>query len=244
MDIKKLTSASLKKLLDKSEKHPLTTLNYPSRGQTAVQEIYQTKYGKFFLKRNSKQNHIDCQINVDSGTLAERELWAFQLARYVGLNVPHLWLLDKVTTVQVWLDHPDAKQYSSTQQRIFLNPQNTFECGLFDWLTGQIDRHNANYLYDYVSQKIILIDSAHCFLKYSASLPHYLEFFEGAYSQQLSLVPDSKTSKKIKNLKSAQLDDLVPLKSTEEKRSLHQRLDLIKKVSTISDLINLYRRKS
>ncbi|QQR79840.1 MAG: hypothetical protein IPJ69_10915 [Deltaproteobacteria bacterium] len=244
MNLKTLTSTAIKKLLDKAERYPLTTINYPSRGQTAVQEIYQTKYGKFFLKRNSKQNHIDCQIDIDSGTLAEREFWAFQLAEHLGLDVPRLWLLDKMTTVQVWLDYPDAKQYSSTQERVFLNTQNVFECGLFDWLTGQIDRHNANYLYDYVSQKIILIDSAHCFLKHSASLPHYLEFFEGAYTQLLSLKLNTKLSQKIKSIKPKQLDQLIVLRNEDEKKALHFRMDSIKKTHTISDLINLYRRKS
>ncbi len=237
------SSKSIQKLLEKSEKYALTNINYPSRGQTSVQEIYQTSIGKLFLKKVSKQNHIDCKVDPKSGTLAEREFWAFRLANYLGLPVPQMWLLDSMTTVQAWLDYPDVRQYSTNHGRLHLELENVFDCGLFDWLTGQVDRHDANYLYDYVSQKIILIDSAHTFLKYSGSLPDYLRFFEVAYPSCLSSRCDTKILKKIRLLSSKKIASLVPLVDEFESKALLLRCDDLIKVSTIQDLIVLYRSK-
>ena len=101
-----LSYAQLSKMLERSPKLPLATKNYPSRGQTAVQTLYQTPYGKIFLKHVSRQNHLDCQINPAHGSLAEREFWAYRLAQEMGLQVPELILLDSSTTLQRWLDLP------------------------------------------------------------------------------------------------------------------------------------------
>jgi len=88
------TNRDIEILIREGERLPLAVENYPSRGQTAVQELYQTREGKLFLKRVSERNHTECQINIDSGTLAEREFWAYRLARAIGLFVPMLWLKD------------------------------------------------------------------------------------------------------------------------------------------------------
>ncbi len=229
-------------LLKRGAKLPLATQHYPSRGQTAVQELYQTSQGKFFLKRSSKQNHQDCQIDVKSGSIAEREYWAYCLARQIKLQVPELWLLDSMTTVQVWLDYPDVRQYSTFQGKLFLKSENVFDCALFDWLTGQVDRHDANYLYNYVDQEIILIDSAHCFLKYTGSIPDYLKYFEGSVPKELPRIQKTPTQSVIAKLSEKEILKLVPLNKVEEKAALLHRLGQLRKIQTLQEIIHLYRR--
>lgn len=232
---------SLKKLIQNGEKLELATKHYPSRGQSAIQELYQTKIGKLFLKSVSLQNHKNCQIDPKTGTLAERELWAYQLARHLKLNVPELTLLDPNTTIQIWLNYPDAHQYSSYQAPLSLKPENVFECALFDWLTGQIDRHDANYLYNYADEEIILIDSAHCFLKYDGSLPDYLRFFEISAPKLLRKKISTPVLKKIQKLTTNQLHQIVPLIQNKERNALNQRLKKLKTVTTIQHILQLYR---
>lgn len=229
-------------LLNKGTKLPLATQHYPSRGQTAVQELYQTSQGKFFLKRSSKQNHIDCQIELISGSIAQREYWAYRLAKKLKLNVPELWLLDSMTTVQVWFDYPDVRQYSTFQGKLFFKSHNVFDCALFDWLTGQVDRHDANYLYNYVDQEIILIDSAHCFLKYTGSIPDYLKYFEGSVPKELPRIQKTPTQSVIAELSEKEILKLVPLSKVEEKVALLDRLKQLRYIRTIQEIIHLYRR--
>ncbi|HBF13057.1 MAG TPA: hypothetical protein DDW49_06685 [Deltaproteobacteria bacterium] len=238
----KLTNSQVLKLIEKGTKLPLATQNYPSRGQTAIQELYQTKKGRLFLKRPSLRNHKECQINIDSGTLAEREYWSFKLASHIGLEVPLLWLIDQQTTVQAWLNYPDALQFTTSQGKLTTHALNIFECGLFDWLTGQVDRHNANYLYNFADEKIILIDSAHCFLKYTGSIPHYLELFEVGYAQELNKKILSPIKNKITDLTEPTIKKLIPLRDNTESEALINRLDEIKNATCINDLIHLYRK--
>lgn len=233
----------IKKLLKKSLKLRLATQNYPSRGQTAIQDLYQTSKGKFFLKKSSKQNHIDCQIDIEAGTLAEREYWAYRLAKALGLEVPSLWLLESHTTIQIWLDYPDGRQYATSQGKLILKPENVFDCALFDWLTGQVDRHDANYLYDYVRQKIILIDSAHCFLKYSGSIPGYLKYYEIGYSSELKKSRKTQVWSNLDSLSGKRILNLAPLKSTEEQLALKNRLQQVQRIDSIQGIIDLYRQE-
>lgn len=165
MDLFK-NNKEIRRLIKTGQELPMALENYPSRGQTAIQKLYQTKSGKLFFKKVSDRNHQECQIDTQSGTLAEREFWAYRLAHALGLNVPQMTLLDPLTTVQSWLDIPDAHHFITDQGPLALDTRNVFECACFDWLTGQIDRHDANYLYDFVNKKIILVDSAHAFLQY------------------------------------------------------------------------------
>ncbi len=239
--LKDLKISQIKKLLKVSQKSPFATKNYPSRGQTAVQEIYQTSSGKLFLKKSSPRNHCECQIDPQTGSIAEREFWAFQLAHALQLNVPYLWLLDKNTTVQIWLDIPDARLFATSFGKLSLKAINVFECALFDWLTGQVDRHDANYLYDFVQQEIILIDSAHSFLKYEGSIPDYLKYFEIGFSKQLNGTLFSPFQERLKKLSTQQINKLVPLKNQEEKQALHQRWKQCKEVKSIQAIIDLYR---
>ena len=109
----KLTLKSVQGAIKKGGKVPFAIQHYSSKGQTAVQELYHTSLGKFFLKRVSDRNHSDCQINVQSGTLAEREFWAYRIAHKIGLEVPQLFLFDKSTTVQIWLDIPDMSIWAA-----------------------------------------------------------------------------------------------------------------------------------
>lgn len=236
-----LTPSQIRQLIKKGAELPLATKNYPSRGQTAVQELYQTAKGKLFLKRSSKQNHIDCRISIDSGTLAEREFWAFRLAKRLKLDVPVLWLLDDFTTVQTWIDLPDAHQFGTSQGKLDLIAGNVFDCALFDWLTGQIDRHDANYLYDYANRRIILIDSAHSFLKYSGSIPDYLRYFEIGFPKALPLPRNTDTFAEIKTFSEPELFTLIPLRHQEEKSALISRWKRLESVHNLEDVIGLYR---
>ncbi len=236
-----LPPAQLRKILGHSSRLPLATKNYPSRGQTAVQTLYQTAYGKVFLKHVSRQNHLDCQINPTHGSLAEREFWAYRLAVQMGLPVPELILLDNATTLQRWLDLPDARTYATNQGILTLEGNNVFDCALFDWFSGQIDRHDANYLYDYARQKIILIDSAHCFLPYTGSIPDYLKYFEIGFASQLIRKRSTPISRKLRHLPPALVRSLVPLRDAASIEALLARLDQMKQVTTIGDIIRLYR---
>ncbi len=228
--------------IEKGKKLPLATQNYPSRGQTAIQELYQTKIGKLFLKKVSQRNHQECQIDPKSGTLAEREYWAFCLASFLQLKVPELILLDSLTTVQIWFDLPDGRQYTTAQKPLELQGDNVFNCALFDWLTAQVDRHDANYLYDFVKQEIILIDSGHAFLKYNGSLPDYLRIFEAAYIHELHRKRASTLLDRINKCSRDQLEKLVPLWNVEEKNALLDRQQQLKNRDTIADIIQLYRK--
>ena len=233
--------SSILKAIQSGIKLPLATKNYPSRGQTAVQELYQTSKGKFFRKKSSIQNHQHCQINPKNGTLAEREYWAYMLAQKIGLNVPRLWLAYQFTTVQVWLDYPDARTFATSQGKMELQADNVYNCALFDWLTGQIDRHDANYLYNYVDRKVILVDSAHSFLKYSGSIPDYLKYFEIGFSKELAKPITTLLHKTLKGLTEEKLNKLVPLKEHNEKIALKRRLEQTSEARCIQDIIDLYR---
>lgn len=233
---------ALKTLIAKAPTLDFATRHYPSRGQSAEQKIYQTGIGKLFWKRVSETNHRNCRIDPKTGTLAERESWACRLAESLGLKVPKLVLFDKLTTVQPWLDYPDAHLYASSQGRLELEASNVFDCALFDWLSGQQDRHNANYLYDFARRKIILIDSAHSFLRHDGTLPHYLEIFETAESKRLFLPLQTQISRVLQSLKPKELRKMVPLKILEEADALIDRLDRIKHATTIAEILSLYRK--
>lgn len=240
---KELTNQDIKRLIDTGQRLPFAIENYPSRGQTAVQELYQTEEGKFFLKRVSERNHSECQINIKSGTLAEREYWAFNLADTIGLFVPPLWLLDEATTVQVWFDYPDARTFKESTGKMELVADNIFDCVVFDWITGQIDRHDANYLYDYKDQLVVPVDSAHAFLKYEGSLPDYLHLFEVGHPRQLGKKILSKVKKRLDNISEENLIKIVPLRDSSEIQALILRKNALLKADSIQDLLDLYRGK-
>ena len=120
-----LTNSDIEVLIQEGIRLPFAIENYPSRGQTAVQELYQTNQGKFFLKRVSERNHEECQVDVESGTLAEREFWACGFAKAIGLFVPPMWLIDKMTTVQVWLECPDGKSFKKSRSQKRLGADNS-----------------------------------------------------------------------------------------------------------------------
>lgn len=233
--------AAIQKLIKAGTRLPLATQNYPSRGQTAVQELYQTKIGKLFLKRVSERNHRDCQINVKSGTLAEREFWAYRLAHHLGLVVPPLALLDDMTTVQLWLDLPDGKQYKTSQGIMSLSADNVAACALFDWITGQIDRHDANYLYNMASQHITLIDSGHAFLKHDGSIPDYLYLFEAGNVQNPQQVLNIPMVNQLPQLTAPILRKLISLRDDIEFGALEKRLKQALHIGSIQELITLYR---
>lgn len=241
MKISHLSLIQLQKLLNSSEKLNFATQHYPSRGQSAVQEIYKTKQGILFLKKVSNKNHENCCIDPKKGTLAERELWSYRLAEYLGLMVPELVLLDKYTSVQTWLNFPDAHIYSSREGKLVFSADNIFECALFDWLTGQIDRHDANYLYDYARKKIILIDSSFCFLKDDGSLPDYLKSFELGFSEELEKKRRSPILVRLKKISDDDFFKLVPLQTMEEQKALLRRKEQIHFAQNIQDIIDLYR---
>lgn len=244
MQLDALSKKNLLRLLDKKTKHPLASQHYPSRGQTAVQEIYQTRIGKLFLKKTSLTNLRDCQIDIRAGSLAEREYWAYRLAQHIGIKTPELVLLDKHTTVQFWLDFPDAATFATVQGRLQFSAEDVFDCSLFDWLTGQSDRHNANYLYNFADQQIILIDSAFSFLKHDPSLPHYLEVYEQSQPNSALIKPrSSEVLNKIHSLSLATLDRFVPLRDDQEQTALNKRLLQLQNAKCIQDIIQLYRRK-
>lgn len=163
------------------------------------------------------------------------------LAEKIGLKVPTLWLLDDSTTVQIWLNLPDAHVYGTTQGKMELVAEDVFNCSLFDWVTGQIDRHDANYLYDYVNERIILIDSAHSLLKYSGSIPDYLRYFEVGYPRELRSPRSTKISTSLTRLTQNELRRLLPLKQDDESTALELRFEQIKNVSTLHEVIRLYR---
>lgn len=241
MSINQLTVSALWALIKSGSKLHLATQHYPSRGQSAVQELYQTSEGKFFLKKVSRLNHVNCRIDTKSGTLAEREYWAYSLANSIGLVVPPLWLMDKNTTVQLWLDYPDACQYSTREGAMIVEANTIFNCALFDWLTGQIDRHDGNYLYNFSQREIILIDSAHSFLKFNGSLPDYLKLYEVAQPSQLRKKRHTAVSTLLRQLTRTKLQQLIPLRNTQEQDTLFLRFKQIIQVDTIQAIINLYR---
>ncbi len=236
-----VSPVEVRRLIEKGSRLPLATKNYPSRGQTATQALYFTSRGKLFLKRSSLQNHIDCRIDEKTGTLAEREYWAYRLAKSLSLAVPQLWLLDKFTTVQIWFNLPDARQFSTSQGRMDFQADCVFNCSLFDWLTGQIDRHDANYLFDYIRREIILIDSAHCFLKYNGSIPDYLRYFEIGFPKELSKTRSTSVSIAVGRLKKNKLKRLVPLPNALEAAALEKRLKQVQEARSIKDIVQLYR---
>lgn len=240
------TITDIHTLLQDAQQLPLAMTHYPSRGQSMAQELYQTKQGKLFLKKVSERNHQDCQVNPSSGTLAEREFWSCRLAQHVGLEVPDLRLLDAMTTVQIWYDIPDAHSYSTLQGPIPYQEQMThiFECGVFDWITGQIDRHDANYLYDFMRKRIILIDAAHAFLRFDGSIPDYLRIFEVVSPALLQRRMTTSIIESLKGLKKAALRRLVPLRETREQEALLRRCDQVRHITTINELIQLYRKGS
>lgn len=233
--------AEVRKYLKSGKGLSFATRHYPSRGQSTVQELYRTKIGKIFLKRVSLQNHKNCQIDPRKGTLAEREAWSFRLARHLDLNVPELLLLDRHTTVQTWLDLPDGHIYSSIRGRMVFRASDVFDCGIFDWLTGQMDRHDANYLYDYVHQKIILIDSSFCFLKYDGSLPDYLKFFEVGSPVDLRKKWHSALCLRLKKTTDSELLKMVPLRDKEERDALVKRKRQCDLIHMIQEILDLYR---
>ncbi len=232
----------IQNLIKTGQELSLAIDHYPSRGQTTTQKLYHTKKGKLFLKKVSLRNHKECQINVDSGTLAEREFWAYQLADDLRLSVPQMILLDSCTTVQAWLDLPDAHHFITDQGPLDLDSQNVFECACFDWLTGQIDRHDANYLYDFINKKIILIDSAHAFLQYDGSLPHYLQIFESSSPHKLGAAQNTGIIGQILSIQN-RLTKLVPLRASAEREALKRRLQQLLGVKSIGDIITLYRKQ-
>lgn len=240
---KKSTNSEIMALITEGQKLPFATENYPSRGQTAVQELYQTGKGKLFKKVVSKRNHDECQINTESGTLAEREFWAYRLAEAIGLTVPPLWLIDKCTTVQVWFDYPDGRTFKKSSGKMAFIAENIFDCAIFDWLTGQIDRHDANYLYNYKDKLIVPVDSAHAFLKYEGSLPDYLHLFEISEPRQLNKKIISEVKKRLDGLSDRELAVKVPLRDTNELNAVMIRKNTLSKIHTVQDLLDLYRSK-
>lgn len=241
MNWENLSNHELKALFKKSKKLTLATQHYPSRGQSAVQELYDTPFGKLFVKKVSALNHQNCQVDPKTGSLAEREFWAYSLAEKIKLHVPSLKLLDKNTTVQNWLDYPDASLYTSRLGPLKLSALNVFECGLFDWVTGQIDRHDANYLYNLYKEEIILIDSAHSFTKHGASLPDYLKQFEISQTKVLNQKQTSKIQNNLLSLSLLDLEELVPLRDKTELLALFKRFDQLQKINTLKDLIGVFR---
>ena len=119
--------------------------------------------------------------------------------------------------------------------------ENVLDCALFDWLTGQIDRHDANYLYDYIQRQIVLVDSAHCFLKYEGSLPDYLHLFEIGSTANLMTTYKTRMKSILDALSVEDMQKLVPLKSEAEESALRARLEDVRTVTTIRDIIELYR---
>lgn len=238
-----LTSQKVWSLIKEGKKLPFAIEHYPSRGQTSIQELYQTSEGKFFLKRVSERNHNECRINVKSGTLAEREYWAYKLANKIGLFVPALWLIDEFTTVQRWLDCPDGKTFKKSTGRMELIAKNIFECVLFDWVTGQVDRHDANYLYDFRNGLIIPVDSAHGFLKFDGAMPDYLHLFEISEPKQLSRKIKSDIRQTLGKITEGTLSKLVPLRELDEMSAFIARKNVISEAGCISDLLDLYRSK-
>lgn len=242
MDPPPLTPVLVQRLISKGKKLPLATQNYPSRGQSAVQELYQTSEGKLFLKKVSARNHAECQIDPKTGTLAERESWACRFAFYLGIRVPELWLIDPNTTVQRWFDLPDARTYKTSQDRMFFKSSNIFECALFDWVTGQVDRHDANYLYDYAHDLIVPVDSSHCFLKYTGSMPDYLSYYEATKDRELAKPIPTPVKEKLKNLiGEGKVSSLVPLKEVHELEALMNRIHQAVRCSSVQDILLLYR---
>jgi hypothetical protein len=122
-----------------------------------------------------------------------------------------------------------------------LESVNVFECAVFDWLTGQIDRHDANYLYDFKNRKIIPIDSAHAFLRYEGSLPDYLHLFEVGNSRELSKKIVSQSHLQLKVIDNVEILKLVPLRNEEERNALLKRKGQLSEVNSIQDVLNLYR---
>jgi len=241
MAIQHLKNMNIQQLLQEGYELPLAMKHYPSRGQTAVQKLYQTKIGKLFLKEVSKRNHEECKIDIVSGTLAEREYWAFLLAQEMKLNVPELILLNESTTVQRWLDYPDANTFMTEQGKLTFKAENVFECALFDYLTGQIDRHDENYLYNFSDKEILLIDSAHAFLIFDGSMPDYLKLFEASNQEMLTKKMEVLAKRMLKSLNTKELQKLVPLRNAEEGKTLVKRYEQLSTVKSISDVIALYR---
>jgi hypothetical protein len=238
-----ITTSEIKELIANGERLPLAMDSYPSRGQTAVQELYQTQKGKFFLKRVSERNHVECQIDVQSGTLAEREFWAYSFASSIGIPAPKLWLFDELTTVQVWFDCPDGRTYKKSTGKMVLDARNIFDCSTFDWVTGQLDRHDANYLYDFRNGLIIPVDSAHGFLKYEGSLPDYLHLFEIGSPAILKRRISTPTQKRLGELSEDNLKKIVPLRNADEANAFAYRKRALDGMNTIQDLLDLYRSK-
>lgn len=238
-----LDNSDIKSLIQTGRKLSIAIEHYPSRGQTATQELYQTDAGKLFLKRVSDRNHKECQINVRSGTLAEREFWSFKLANAIGLFVPALWLLDEMTTVQMWLEHPDGRSFKKSSGKMEFTSKNVFECALFDWVTGQVDRHDANYLYDYTKKLIVPVDSAHGFLKYEGALPDYLHLYEVGEPAKLSGKIVSEIKAKLDSLSDRQMKNIVQLRNADEMDAILMRKKQIADVKNLIVLLKLYRRK-
>lgn len=234
----------LLRLIDKAAEQPLAMSHYPSRGQSAIQKVYITKIGKIFFKKTSERNTRDCQINKNSASLAEREFWAWRLGNHLNLKMPWLVLLDDNTTAQNWLDYPDASLFKSLRGRLVLNAQNTFDHALLDWITGQQDRHDANYLYNPSENKIILIDNAFSFLKHDGSMPDYLSYFEASSPNELSTPINKNLLNRILKIPQTKLKRLIPLRDPEEFKALLIRRRRLKTVQCLQDLLNLYRRKS
>ncbi len=227
----------------RAQKLPLATdQHFPSRGQTAVQELYQTERGKLFLKRTSDENHRHCQIAKETGSLAEREFWCYQLAKQAEIPAPPLWLLDSNTTLQVWHDLPDAHQFTSRQGKMHFTTDNVFDCALFDWITGQVDRHDGNYLYDFVRHRIILIDSANSLMKHDGSLPDYLKLFEVSNPDELQKKRSTPQSEALKAMKKTDLATLLPLRDRAEQDALFRRLEQIQTAMSVQDILSLYRK--
>lgn len=244
MSLPRLSWKRLSQLCTPDVRRVLAMQHYPSRGQTSVQEIYRTHRGTIFLKRTSERNLRDCAIDKSSATLAEREYWCFRLAHLVGLRVPDLRLIDPHTTVQEWLDLPDAHHFASSQGKLTFSQEDVFTCALFDWVTGQSDRHDANYLYDFVKQRIVLVDSAHSLLRHGPSLPDYLRIFEAAAQDKLDHPIQSQVASNIKKLRDTQLRRLAPLRSVDERLALKTRCDQAREIVTLRALLQLFRSRT
>lgn len=113
-----------------------------------------------------------CQAVDLSITGPERELLAYDLDRAVGFDlVPptvgrHIDQLG-YGSVMAWVQAPLAVDYVKNKTYRYRNhPENPWlhRCAAFDFITGQIDRHAANWILD-SSYRVYAIDNGYSFVK-------------------------------------------------------------------------------
>lgn len=127
--------------------------------------VFKTVHCQYETKRYCKS--VDLSI-----TGPEREVLAYELDRVMGFDIVPPTVgrhIDKLGygSVMAWVQAPLAVDWVKTRKyRYREHPENHWlhRCAAFDFITGQIDRHAANWILD-KDYRVYAIDNGYSFVK-------------------------------------------------------------------------------